>query len=149
MKFPGATRRCRETGIPTATGGLAATGVVPKTYSYVRNNPLSATDPDGHCGLLDDSCTWNEFFAELPDRLIGGLKGEANALVEMTVLSDHVGRFEPSSPEQAEAMQIVEDVKSEFQTGIAMALPGPKGARGGKGVKGGPKTVAERAEQTS
>jgi hypothetical protein len=43
---------------------------------------------------------------------------------------DSVPRFKPSNEEQADAMSVVKDVEPEFQTGLAMAIPGPKGAVG-------------------
>lgn len=97
-------------------------------YSYVRNNPLSKVDPDGHCGLDDPAgCTFKQWVASIPDRIVGGLKGEANAVLDMVRGGDRVGRFQPSNAEQADAMQSVKQVEPAFQQGLAMAIPGPKG----------------------
>jgi RHS repeat-associated protein len=100
-------------------------------YSYVRNNPLSKADTDGHCGLWPLTCTsFKEFTKSLPDRIVGGLKGEANAILDMTVVGNHVGRFQASNAEQADAMAQVDAVKPELQTALTMAIPGPKGVEG-------------------
>jgi RHS repeat-associated protein len=40
-------------------------------YSYVRNNPLSMADPDGHC-------CWDELFQVTKDTVFGGAKGIYN-----------------------------------------------------------------------
>jgi len=96
-------------------------------YSYVRNNPLSKADPDGHCGLFGTGqiCTSvGDFLSSLPNRVVGGLKGEANAALELFGVAP---RFQASHAEQADAMAQVELVKPEFQQGLAMAIPGPKG----------------------
>lgn len=95
-------------------------------YSYVGNNPLAKTDPDGHCGIIGDQpCSLKQFVASLPDRVIGGLKGEANAL-----MPTFIPRFQPSNSEQADVMANVQELTPALQTGIAMALPGPKALRG-------------------
>ena len=97
-------------------------------YSYVRNNPLSRADPDGHCGLDDPAgCTFKQWVASIPDRIVGGLKGEANAVLDMVRGGDRVGRFQPSNAEQADAMQAVKQVEPEFQQGLAIVIPGPEG----------------------
>ena len=92
-------------------------------YSYVRNNPLAKADPDGHCGFGDpDGCTVGQWLASIPDRVIGGLKGESNVLFDTS--------FKPSNDEQAEVMNHVQELAPVLQTGVAMALPGPEGAKG-------------------
>jgi RHS repeat-associated protein len=94
-------------------------------YSYVRNNPLSKTDLDGHCGLIGSGpCSLSEFIASVPDRIVGGLKFEANAALEMLGATP---KFQPSNTEQADAMAAGEQIKPVFQQGLAMAIPGPKG----------------------
>jgi RHS repeat-associated protein len=97
-------------------------------YSYVGNNPLARADTDGHCGLIDNvPCSFSQWTSSLPDRLVGGLKFEANTVLEMV----HIGaQFTPSNSEQADAMKVGESVKPEFETALAMAVPGPKGAKG-------------------
>ena len=97
-------------------------------YSYVRNNPLSKTDPDGHCGIWgDSSCTFSQWVKSIPDRAVGGLKFEANAALEMVGVAP---KFQASNAEQADAMAAGEQVKPLFQTGLAMAIPGPEGIKG-------------------
>jgi RHS repeat-associated protein len=97
-------------------------------YSYVRNNPFSKADPDGHCGLDDpDGCTFKQWVGSLPDRLVGGLKFEANAVLEMVGVRL---KFQASNAEQADAMAAGEQLKPEFQTALAIAIPGPKGMKG-------------------
>lgn len=94
-------------------------------YSYVRNNPLRKADPDGHCGLIggDGSpCSFSQFVSSLPDRLVGGLKGESNV-----VLGTH---FQASNAEQAEVMGNVQEAAPVLTTGLAMVLPGPKAEMG-------------------
>jgi RHS repeat-associated protein len=93
-------------------------------YSYVGNNPLAHADADGHCGLIDGvPCSFSQWTSSLPDRLIRGLKFEANTVLEMV----HIGaKFTPSNAEQADAMKVGESVKPEFETALAMAVPGPK-----------------------
>ena len=98
-------------------------------YSYVRNNPLSNVDADGHCGIWGDpNCTWGQFFQSIPQRVIGGLKAEANIILDDTRLGQVItGRFTPSNAEQADAMANRSVVEGPFMTGLAMAVPGPKG----------------------
>ena len=100
-------------------------------YSYVRNNPMAKADADGHCGLDDPSgCTLKQFLDSVPDRTIGGLKFEANAALEMIGVAP---KFKASNAEQADAMASGEEIKPEFQQGLAMLIPGPKGANGESG----------------
>jgi RHS repeat-associated protein len=42
-------------------------------YSYVRNNPLTTIDPDGHCGPLDPYDCWM-MIQWLGDAVVGGLQ---------------------------------------------------------------------------
>jgi hypothetical protein len=94
-------------------------------YSYVRNNPLSKADPDGHCGLFPLTCTSvRDFVSSLPDRAIGAAKFEANAALEMVGVGP---KFTASNATQAESFAAGEEIKPLFQTGLAMAIPGPKG----------------------
>lgn len=96
-------------------------------YSYVHDNPFSRADPDGHCGLIGgEPCSLGQFFASLPDRLVGGLKFEANAALEMVGVAP---KFQAGNAEQADAMRTGEEIKPLFQTGLAMAIPGPKGEK--------------------
>ena len=105
-------------------------------YSYVGNNPLAHADPDGQCGLIDGvPCSFSQWTSSLPDRLVGGLKFEANAVMEMVPFGDHIPRFQPSNDEQADAMKVGEGVKPAFQQSLAMVIPGPKGS------------LAERAQE--
>jgi len=92
-------------------------------YGYIRNNPLSKADPDGHCGLFGDNpcSSLAQFISVLPDRIIGGLKGEANAFG---------AKFKASNAEQQEVMDNVKAIEPEFQTAVMMALPGPGGKAG-------------------
>jgi RHS repeat-associated protein len=101
-------------------------------YSYVRNNPLSNVDADGHCGIWGDpNCTWGQFFQSIPQRAIGGLKAEANIVLDNTRLGQVInGRFTPSNAEQADAMANRSVVEGPFMTGLAMAIPGPIGEAG-------------------
>jgi RHS repeat-associated protein len=93
-------------------------------YSYVRNNPLRRADPDGHCGLIggDTPCSFSQFVSSLPDRLVGGLKGESNV-----IFGTH---FQASNGEQAEVMGNVQEAAPVLTTGLAMVLPGPKSEAG-------------------
>src|ERR1700682_3866601 len=68
--------------------------------------------------------------ASLPDRVVGGLKGEANAVLNMLPFTQSVSRFQPSNAEQAETMRGVKDVEPELQTGLAMSIPGPRSTKG-------------------
>jgi hypothetical protein len=96
-------------------------------YSYVRNNPLSRADQDGHCGLIGGGpCSLGQFLTSVPDRAIGGIKAEANAALAMVGIGP---KFSPSNAEQAGAMEVFEDVKPAFQTGLAIVI-GPRGAKG-------------------
>ncbi len=92
-------------------------------YGYVRNNPLSKSDPDGHCGLFGDNpcSSLSEFISVLPDRIVGGLKGEANAFG---------AKFKASNAEQQEVMDNVKAIEPELQTAVMMAIPGPEGKAG-------------------
>ena len=101
-------------------------------YSYVRNNPLSNVDADGHCGIWGDpNCTWGQFFQSIPQRAIGGLKVEANIVLDNTRLGQVItSRFTPSNEEQADAMANRSVIEGPFMTGLAMAIPGPKGEAG-------------------
>ena len=97
-------------------------------YGYVRNNPLSKADADGHCGLDDPAgCSVGQFFASIPDRVKGGLKFEANAALEMVGAAP---KFKASNAEQADAMHSGEEIKPEFQQALATVIPGPKGEKG-------------------
>ena len=97
-------------------------------YGYVRNNPLSKADADGHCGLDDPAgCSVSQFFASIPDRVKGGLKFEANAALEMVGAAP---KFKASNAEQADAMHSGEEIKPEFQQALATVIPGPKGEKG-------------------
>ncbi len=89
-------------------------------YSYVRNNPLRKADTDGHCGLIggDTPCSLSQFVSSLPDRLVGGLKGESNV-----IFGTH---FQPSNGEQAEVMGNVQEAAPVLTTGLAMVVPGPE-----------------------
>jgi RHS repeat-associated protein len=92
-------------------------------YGYVRNNPLSKADPDGHCGLIPLTCkSAGEFFSSLPDRVTGGLKGEANLFFG--------ANLKPSNDEQADAMNVVKQDGPTIIGYGAMVLPGPKGEIG-------------------
>lgn len=95
-------------------------------YSYVRNNPLIKADPDGHCGLIGpDPCSFKEFVSSLPDRVVGGLKGESNLFLGT--------RFQPSNAEQAETMRTVAEDGPTIVSYAAVVAPGPKGGpKGGK-----------------
>src|SRR5205085_185409 len=97
-------------------------------YAYVRNNPLSTVDPDGYCGLTGPfPCkNFGEFFNSLPDRVVGGVQAEANAALELFGIAPP---FKASNDEQAEVMNNLDDIKGEFQTGLAMAIPGPKSTK--------------------
>jgi RHS repeat-associated protein len=101
-------------------------------YAYVRNNPLRYTDPTGHCFFGGGvPCSFEEFKDTVKDRVIGGLKFEANAMLDMTILGKFIdGRLTPSNAIQAEAMEVGEGIKPEFQQAVLMAIPGPKGEKG-------------------
>ena len=121
-------------------------------YGYVRNNPLSRTDPDGHC-------CW--------DYIVGFAKGTANQLLDTVAYNAKNG--DPGQKQLAQAMQTNfrfassgADQQSGMQAGskygpdavgAAVAIVG---ARGGKGealpnealvVRGGVK-VSENAVGT-
>jgi RHS repeat-associated protein len=114
-------------------------------YVYIRNNPMRYVDPDGHCGVIGEGapCSFQQFMDSVPDRVIGGLKFEANALLDMTIFGQYIDhRYTPSNSEQAEVMQYGETIKPEFQTAVAMTFPGPKGEKGGgPGPAGWPSIV--------
>ena len=96
-------------------------------YSYVRNNPLPRVDPDGHCGIWGHpSRTFKQWVQPVPQRVVGGLKGEGNAVLYMVRGGDGIGRFQPSNAEQEDAMQAVKQVEPGFQQGLAMANSVPK-----------------------
>jgi RHS repeat-associated protein len=96
-------------------------------YGYVRNNPLSKADPDGHCGLIPLTCkSAGEFFSSLPDRVTGGLKGEANLFFG--------ANLKPSNDEQADAMNVVKQDGPTIIGYGAMVLPGPKGEIGKEAI---------------
>ena len=82
-------------------------------YTYMRNNPLSGTDPDGHCCLWVDVNRWISNPSSLGTQLgnigIGLLKTGANML--NMVQSDHdlpasaqVPMLQPSNPAEAATM---------------------------------------------
>lgn len=98
-------------------------------YAYVRNNPLSHDDPDGHCCLEGLELAY--------DAARGFLKGTANRLLDNQAISAANGnpiaqalqtsfRFKASNP--GEAVGLYEGYKyGETAVGLAMALGGPKG----------------------
>jgi hypothetical protein len=56
---------------------------------------------------------------------------EANIVLDNTRLGNVItGRFTPSNAEQADAMANRSVVEQPMMTGLAMAIPGPKGAKG-------------------
>lgn len=100
-------------------------------YSYVRNNPLAHVDADGHQDpVIPDKQTVKNYVHDL---VTGYLKGAVNAYLDdkgvgvgSILRAAGVERQVASTPMEAAGMA----AEPYVTTGLAIAAPGPKGAKG-------------------
>jgi hypothetical protein len=98
-------------------------------YNYMRNNPLSGTDPDGHCGGPDDSCSKVTVTAT-PET-------QASTIITTTQTgNDHIAHTETGpfaviqmsvrvDGKPTDGVQVSEENQTTNQVGTQTPTPGP------------------------